>query len=70
MKSIQFKVRLKFSDNVKLEDLNQIAENLATAIKNEASNGAGITPDDADYHTEECEVDQILIQKSIKKKMF
>ena len=69
MKSIKFDIGLKFSDNVKFEHINEIAENIANAIQNQVENNSGITPANADYDIKECEVSQILAQKPVTRKL-
>lgn len=58
-KTISFKVNLTFSEEItRKKDIQEIARNIARAIRNEA-NGAGIASDDADAFTEKVEVSPV-----------
>ena len=69
MKSVKFDVRLKFSDHVKFEHLNEIAENIANTIQNQVKTSKGITPTNANYDVKECVVSQLLVQKPVTREM-
>ena len=52
-KSQKFIVDIEFSDKVTSDvDIQEIAQNIATAIINEANNGMGIAPSEGDALTE------------------
>lgn len=56
-KKLSFTVTLTFSDKIQDDTcINEIAQNIVRAIKSEANNGMGITPDYSDSYTEKIEV--------------
>lgn len=64
-KSITFHVELQFESNIEQdEDVMQIAENIARAIKTE-TNGLGISPQNGDTYLEIIRVTPQYINKTI-----
>lgn len=56
-KKLSFAVTLTFSDKIQDDTcINEIAQNIAQAIKKEAVDGNGITPDYADSYTQKIEI--------------
>ena len=70
MKEIKLDLRIAFSDDVKVEHLQEILKKITDAIVGEARNGMGIAPDGADYHTQSVEVSHINVNHPIKKKVY
>jgi hypothetical protein len=57
MNKLNFVVSLTFADKITDDqDILEIANNIARAIKNEVENGQGITTDFSDTYTEKIEV--------------
>lgn len=70
MKEINFNLKLTFSDDVSVADLETIMHNTISAIINEANNGEGISPDDTEYITKSVEMSHILCAKPVKKDIY
>ena len=69
MKKITFTVTVEFADKISSdEEIQEVAENIARAIRNEA-NTIGIAPDDSETFTEDIEVSSdVLGVKVINKR--
>ncbi len=64
-KNVSFRVELQFESNIEQdEDVMQIAENIARAIKAE-TNGLGISPQNGDTYLEIIRVTPQYINKTI-----
>ena len=70
MKKINFNLALTFTGDVHPKQLNQIMENVARAIINEANHGQGIIPEDAEYVTEEVELSHINIADRVRHRVY
>ena len=70
-KTLLFNVALTFESKiVDDKDIMEIASNIARAIKNEATNGQGITTEYSDTYTESVEVKPQFIDESVTLKII
>jgi hypothetical protein len=69
-KNLSFRVELQFESNIEQdEDVMQVAENIAMAIKAE-TNGRGIAPQNGDTYLEIVRVTPQYINKTIIEHVF
>lgn len=66
MKTVEFKIALTFDENIRPNQLKEIAENIARSIVSEANNGQGIAPKNTEAYTEKVEVGHLLCQTVVK----
>ena len=68
MKTVEFKVKLTFADDVEQKDLAEIMENVNNGIVHEAMEGDGITPEGTPLscYLKSTEVSHETLSKSAK----
>lgn len=67
---LNFNVRLEFSDSIDSDqEIMEVAENIARAIKHEVNSGIGISPND-DAYTQSVTIKPLNIEKEIEVIMF
>lgn len=68
MQTIQFTVNITFADSITGDDeqIKEITNKIANALKHECDSGNGIAPDSSDTFTSEIQViPQILVEESV-----
>lgn len=71
MKKIAFLVTLEFTDKICDDnELQEVAENVARAIKNETNSGIGIAPENSEAITKSVEVSSDFLDVNVQLKLF